>query len=240
MRRFYSPKEQFSSDTVELDEGETRHLRDVLRLSMGDEAQIFDGEGREFLCRIESVEKKRTMLRIVKESAPTAPESRLHLTFAAAITKGEKFDLVVQKAVELGVSRIVPLFTARCEVKPGGSDRRVERWSKIVLEASKQSGRARLMTIDRPMDFRKFAATEAGDHTTIMFSERDGANFAEVRVTERITAIIGPAGGWDDSELEIARSNGFNIVTFGGRILRAETAAIAFAAVLQHRFGDLN
>lgn len=241
MRRFYAPIENFSDDAVTLGTGDTRHLRDVLRLCAGDEAQVFDGDGREFLCRIDTIEKNRTQLRILNEIAPTAPESPLDLTFAAAITKGEKFDLVVQKAVELGVSRIVPLFTARCEVKPGGSEKRLERWNKIALEASKQSGRAKLMVVAEPMDFQKFAGScdPAEDRTTIMFSERDGGDFAKVTSAQTITAIIGPAGGWDDSELHLARERGFAIVTLGGRILRAETAAIAFAALLQHRFGDL-
>ncbi|MGH9819451.1 MAG: RsmE family RNA methyltransferase, partial [Pyrinomonadaceae bacterium] len=159
-----------------------------------------------------------------------------------AITKGEKFDLVVQKAVELGVWRMVPLYTARCEVKPGGSEKRLDRWRKIALEAAKQTGRARLMAIDEPIDLRKFtdSVITAGDHTIIMFSERGGGDFARIKPTKKITAVIGPAGGWDDSELNITRDRGFTVVTLGGRILRAETAAIAFAALLQHRFGDLN
>ena len=224
-----------------LGSGETRHLRDVLRLSAGDEVQVLDGEGREFCCRIDAIEKTLTRLSILGEVAPAAPESPLDLTFAAAITKGEKFDLVIQKAVELGVSRIVPLFTARCEVKPGGSERRLERWKKIALEASKQSGRAKLMTIAEPIEFRKFAESfvAAEDQTAIMFSERDGGDFANVASARKIIAMIGPAGGWDDSELDLARKRGFTVVTLGGRILRAETAAIAFAALLQHRFGDL-
>src|SRR5260221_5494390 len=98
MRRFYSRQENFSGGSVELDVDDTRHLRDVLRLKTGDEVSVFDGEGKEFLCEITAIEKRRTTLRIINEVAPAAPESDLDLTFAAAITKHEKFDLAVQKA----------------------------------------------------------------------------------------------------------------------------------------------
>lgn len=237
MRRFYAPKKNFSAHSVELGADDTRHLRDVLRLAEGDAVHVFDGDGREFLCEIESVEKRRTILRVINEVEPTAPESKFDLTLAAAVTKGENFDLVVQKAVELGVSRLIPLFTRRCDVKPAGSEKRLERWRKIALEAAKQSGRARLMSVREPLDFQEFAGS-AGENV-ILFSERDGDSFTTVQPGEKLTAVIGPAGGWDDSELDRARKSGIQIITFGGRILRAETAAIAFAAILQHRFGDL-
>ena len=238
MRRFYAPKENFSRDSVRLGLNDTRHLRDVLRLAKGETVNIFNGEGCEFLCEIEAIEKRQTLLRLIHEIPPTAPESGLNLSFAAAITKGEKFDLVVQKMVELGVDNLIPLFTRRCEVKPSASGKRLERWRKIALEAAKQSGRAELMSVLEPQDFQEFMPL-AGE-SVILFSERDGDNFKMLRNAQTLTAVIGPAGGWDDSELDLARKKGFQIVTCGGRILRAETAAIAFAAILQHRFGDLH
>jgi len=238
MRRFYAPKENFSRDSVRLGLNDTRHLRDVLRLAKGETVNIFNGEGCEFLCEIEAIEKRQTLLRLIHEIPPTAPESGLNLSFAAAITKGEKFDLVVQKMAELGVNNLIPLFTRRCEVKPSASGKRLERWRKIALEAAKQSGRAKLMSVLEPQDFQEF--TRSAGESVILFSERDGDNFKILKSAKTLTAVIGPAGGWDDSELDLARKNGFQIVTFGGRILRAETAAIAFAAILQHRFGDLH
>jgi 16S rRNA (uracil1498-N3)-methyltransferase len=94
------------------------------------------------------------------------------------------------------------------------------------------------MSVLEPQDFQEF--TRSAGESVILFSERDGDNFKILKNAKTLTAVIGPAGGWDDSELDLARKNGFQIVTFGGRILRAETAAIAFAAILQHRFGDLH
>jgi len=244
MRRFYAPVENFNDNAVTIGPEETRHLRDVLRLREGDEASVFDGLGREYLCMIVSISKKDSVLSIVKEIAPAASESPLELTLAAAILPGEKFDLVVQKAVELGIVSLQPLFTKRCEARPEGSSRRVERWKKIALEAAKQSGRAKLMEVLEPCQIEEFLAESglavSGDTGLVFFSERDGTGFSGIKAGKKIKAVIGPKGGWEDFELAAARDNGFSIVTFGGRILRAETAAIAMAAILQHRFGDLS
>lgn len=243
MRRFFSPLEHFIDGSVTLSHEETRHLRDVLRLQEGDAASVFDGLGREFGCKIVKISKKETILSIVQEISPTAAESPLQLTLAAAILPGEKFDLVVQKAVELGVVDLQPLYTKRCEAKPERGIRRLERWTKIALEAAKQSGRAKLMTVAEPCQIFEFLPqchSAKTEDSLILFSERDGAGFDKIKAGRNMTAVIGPKGGWEDSELDMARDNGFSIVTFGGRILRAETAAIAMSAILQHRFGDLS
>lgn len=238
MRRFYAPPENFRADKITLGLDETRHLRDVLRLRQGEAVQIFDGEGREFVCEIETIAKKESVLKIIKEIEPSAPESNLDLTLAVALLKGEKFDLILQKAVELGVSKFVPLVTKRCDVKLKDAEKKLERWRKIILEASKQCGRAKLMKIETPLDFEKLVKTSAAE-TRILFSERGGEDFSAVKSADKITALTGAEGGWDDSEIEFAGANGFQIITFGGRILRAETAAIAVAAILQNRLGDL-
>jgi 16S rRNA (uracil1498-N3)-methyltransferase len=237
MRRFYAPVEQFQTETVSLGYEETRHLRDVLRLKETEKVQVFDGAGREVLCEIERIGKRETFMQILSEIAPTAPESNLNLTLAVALLKGEKFDLVVQKSVELGITKLVPLSTKRADVKLKDSEKRFERWRKIALEAAKQSGRARLMQIEMPAAFEAFVETVR--ESAILFAERGGEKFSVIKESEAITAITGAEGGWEDSEIEFARRNNFQIVTFGGRILRAETAAITVAAILQHKFGDL-
>ena len=243
MRRFFAPPENFIDGNIMLGLEETRHLRDVLRLHDGDQASVFDGNGREFLCTIGKISKSESALSIVAEISPAAPESPLELNLAAAILPGEKFDLVVQKAVELGIVTFQPLYTKRCEARPAGSGRRLARWKKIALEAAKQSGRAKLMTVAEPAQIADFLSQcsigKTDDDGLILFSERSGTGFSGLKENRKITAVIGPKGGWEDSELDLARENGFSIVTFGGRILRAETAAIAMAAILQHRFGDI-
>ena len=239
MHRFFAAPEQFHEGSVTLDPSETRHLRDVLRVKPGDAVQVFDGAGREFTCRITAVSKKAAQLTIETEIQPSSPESPLDLTLAAAMLKGEKFDLVVQKAVELGVRSLVPLRTIRCDVRPKEALTRTDRWRRIALEATKQSGRATLMHVSEPVDFAKLiSATNSA--TILMFTEREGGKFITTTPVKKLTAIVGPEGGWDDSEIEAAKAAGLQVVTLSGRILRAETAAIAVISILQHRFGDLN
>jgi 16S rRNA (uracil1498-N3)-methyltransferase len=242
MRRFYVPDKIRPGETVLLGPEETRHLRNVLRLREGDLVNIFDGEGGEFLAEVREISKNSIAVLVGQRIAPSAPESALVLTLAVAILKGEKFELVVQKAVELGVKRLVPLVTARGDVKPKDAAGRAERWRRIGLEAAKQCGRAALMKIDEPLSFADYLGIlkEGVGGEMFFFSERGGESFPDLSGVEKMTAFIGPEGGWDESEIELAREAGFRVVTLGGRTLRAETAAIAIAAIIQHRFGDLS
>ena len=239
MRRFYAPSTKSPGETVSLNADETRHLRDVLRLRVADEVSVFDGCGGEYRCSIVTINKKSADLAVIEKTIPASPESTLEITVASTVLNGEKYDLIIQKAVELGVSTLVPLHTIRCDVQLRDAAKRMERWQRIALEATKQSGRARIMEIAEPANFDKFILSKEGSNT-VLFSERDGGSFSDLAADKKITALFGPKGGWDDSELDAARSNGINIVTLGGRILRAETASIAITAILQHRFGDLN
>lgn len=241
MRRFFALKSQFSKGRVILDEEETRHLRDVLRLKAGEEVHVFDGEGSEFLCRIESIEKRRTELAIIAESEPVSPESPLELTLAATLLKGDKIDVVVQKAVELGVTRFIPMTSVRSDVKPANASKRSDRLRRIAMEATKQCGRAKLMSVGELVDFRDLISeTNDSDLTRIHFSERDGEKFESLKGSGKILAFIGPEGGWDDAEMDAAAEAGIRSITFGGRVMKADTAAISIAAILQHRFGDVN
>ena len=157
-RRFFAQPSLFAPDgsTVTLAADEARHLHDVLRLRRGDEVFVFDGEGREFSCVVEETGRDQAKLKVISEVDAARPESTLDLTLAVALLKGEKFDLVVQKATELGVSRIVPLVTKLADVRlrdEADAERRALRFQRIALEACKQSGRARLPQVDAPLDF---------------------------------------------------------------------------------------
>lgn len=255
-RRFYAPPVAFAADekSATLSLEETRHLRDVLRLHPRDEIYVFDGSGHEFHCTVETIAKDSTKLRVISKVEPTRAESPLHLTLAIALLKGEKFDLVIQKATELGVKRIVPLDTERADVRlrdGKDSQKRLTRWRRIALEAAKQTGRASLPEISTPLSLESLLGTSVPEDrgpaqrvAGILFSERDGEPLIEVMnsLPERlkeIVAVVGPEGGWTDDEIECARAGGWPIVTLGGRTLRAETAAIVVVSLLQHRFGDL-
>ena len=263
-RRFYAPPDAFAPDGagVQLSPEESRHLRDVLRLRAGDEAFVFDGEGREFACVVVETGSgggrgALARLEVRGRAEPPSPESSLRLSLGVALLKGEKFDLVVQKATELGASRIVPIVSRRADVRlrderdAGG---RVERWRRLALEASKQSGRARVPPVEMPAAFGNFvAAGTDADGARLMFAERGGGDAgALVRVglsefaggvegsrPTSVMALVGPEGGWEEEEVALASERGWTIITLGGRTLRAETAAITVAALLQHLFGDM-
>jgi 16S rRNA (uracil1498-N3)-methyltransferase len=247
LRRFYAPKIAFATDgnTVALGADEARHALDVLRLGLGDELFVFDGEGNEYRCAIAELTSRSATLNVLEQVKPASPESPLDLTLAVALLKGEKFDLVVQKATELGVMRLAPLITARADVRirePGDARKKADRWTRIAFESAKQCGRAQLMLVDPPMNLDEFfrsitdvqlKLTYTREMETPRRPRQNGLKDA------RIAAMIGPEGGWTDDELKQASANGGKLVTLGGRILRAETAAIAVATLLQHRFGDL-
>lgn len=239
MRRFYAPRTSFTATSVLLDQDETRHLRDVLRLKVDDEIAVFDGVGNEYLCRIDSIGKKESSASVIKKIDPSAPESPLDLTLASVAIPGDKYDLIVQKAVELGVNTLIPLASARSEIKLKDLPKKLTRWRRIALDAAKQCGRARLMSIAEPQDVTDLLG-ENRDGSKIFFSERSGSKLGEIVADKPLLTVIGPKGGWDDAELKTAQANDLGIVTLGGRIMRAETAAIALTAILQHRFGDVN
>ena len=246
-RRFFSRPDDvdLQQRVVQLNPDETRHLRDVLRLKVDDIVYVFDGTGNEYRCRIIEVKRDSTRLEIETEVEAASPESGLVLTLALSLLKGEKFDLVVQKATELGVSAVVPVLTRYSDIQlRDRSDglKRVARWQRIALEAVKQCGRAVVPTVAEPISIERFF-TENRDEPRVMFAERSGASFEELRTEmhgcRKITALVGSEGGWSDSELEQALHSGWRVVTLGGRIMRAETAAIVITALLQHTFGDL-
>jgi 16S rRNA (uracil1498-N3)-methyltransferase len=238
MRRFFVPADQIDAKAARLSKDETRHLKDVLRLDIGAGVHIFDGIGNEYAATVTAIGKNSSELSIDAVAVPTSPESPLALTIAASVTKGDKFDLVIQKAVELGVYWLIPLETDRSEVPIRDALRRLDRWRRISMEATKQCGRARLMTVTEPITFKQLLDGEDAGKI-VMFSERDGGGFDIGDVDGKLTAVYGPKGGWSDAELDAARESGVTVVTFGGRIMKAETAAIAISAILQHRYGDL-
>jgi 16S rRNA (uracil1498-N3)-methyltransferase len=237
-RRFHAPPTAFTQQTVMLADDEARHLRNVLRLKPGDEVYVFDGLGHEFRSTVSNIKRDMAELHIETEVEPAKPESQLQLNLGVALLKGDKFDLVVQKATELGVTKLSPLITRYADIHlrdASDATKRVARWQRIALEAAKQSGRAFVPEISLPIAFEDVEVEGIG----VMFSEREGESVESLRAAG---LDYGPRrlGRWlADEEIETARARGFHVVTLGGRILRAETAAIAVTVLLQHRFGDL-
>ncbi|HVF92439.1 MAG TPA: 16S rRNA (uracil(1498)-N(3))-methyltransferase [Blastocatellia bacterium] len=249
-RRFYAPPGQVEGTVVTLSGEESHHLSRVLRLKPGDRVFIFDGQGVERECEISEIGSKSARLRIIRTLEDTV-ESPSRLTLAQAVARGEKFDLIVQKATELGVSRIVPLSSEHSEVKLSAeqAEKRLERWRRISLEALKQCGRRRLVEVTPPLTVASFIeSSPAVSGRILVFSERggssvasalEGANGLKQAPGADISALIGPEGGWSDEELGMMEYHGCKFVTLGPRVLRTETAAIAALSLLQHLIGDL-
>jgi 16S rRNA (uracil1498-N3)-methyltransferase len=240
-RRFFAPPSafNFSKQTVTLTADEARHLREVLRLKTGDEVQVFDGAGREFRAIVSQARRELAELELRDEMGPPKPESPLQLTLAVALLKGEKFDLVVQKGTELGVNRFIPLVTRYADIKlrdEADAAKRVTRWQRIALEAAKQCGRAVVPEVEPPVNFESLIREE---NACLLFSEREGQALNTNLKTNILIAVIGSEGGWSDEELAQAKAADVPVVTLGGRVLRAETAAVAAAVLLQHLYGDL-
>ena len=237
--RFFAPLDQVNNSLITLDSDESHHLSRVLRLSSGATVFAFDGLGNEYQCEVTEVNKKSVSLSII-EPVTDPVESPLNLTLGQAVLQNDKFDLIVQKATELGVTRIVPLITEFCEFrKVAGNEQRLVRWRKIALEATKQCGRRILTEIAEPQTFTDFCQQQQST-LRLIFSEQGGGKLRSLPEENSISVVIGPKGGWSQAELSLASENGFTAIYLGNRILKAETAAITATALLQLQFGDLS
>jgi 16S rRNA (uracil1498-N3)-methyltransferase len=238
--RFYAPPAQINDTQVTLAADEAHHLTRVLRLPVGAQVYAFDGCGNEYVCEIAQLDKHTATLSIVEPLTDTV-ESPLQLTLAQALIKGDKFDWVVQKATELGITRIVPLITEHSEIRRAEerAENKLQRWRRIALEAVKQCGRRRLVEIAEPLPLPQFCAADTSE-LKLIFSERGGRRLRALpSETASVTLTVAAEGGWSDAELANATQQGFASVYLGARILRAETAAITGVALIQHLFGDL-
>jgi 16S rRNA (uracil1498-N3)-methyltransferase len=239
--RFHVPGAALGARVV-LAEHTAHHAREVLRLRAGDAARVFDGAGAEFEAVLDEVTRNRVCARLGR-LLPSRPEPALDLVLAVAPLKGDRMELVVQKATELGVAGIWPVVTFRTDAaaRPALQGSRGERWDRVASRAAEQCGRAvvpRLApttTLDgliaRPFDGRRIALLETSGHPPL--------TSIDVDPSARLLLLVGPAGGFEPAEGERLRAAGFHAASLGPRILRAETAAVAAVAIAQAIWGDL-
>jgi len=250
-RRFYASPDNVNGSAITLSQVETHHLTHVLRMTPGDHAFVFDGCGNEYKCIFRSISENNALLEIT-EALSDIVESPLKLTLAQALAKSDKFDFIIQKATELGVSSIVPLITRYADVRIEEQqiERRLERWRRISLEALKQCGRRRLVDITTPCTLPQFIdqsgpiAADVARAALLLFSESGGVPITKalegIQNSTTIVALIGPEGGWSDHELELLTARGAKSVSLGTRVLRTETAAVVALSLIQHLVGDLS
>lgn len=243
MNRFYLPPHLWHA--AQLDEAETHHAQRVLRLEAGKEITVFDGKGREALATIETFHKKNAILRL--GSLQQAPRPIIEITLAQAIPKGSNMDLVIQKAVELGVTRIIPLATDRTVVRLRDRDdaqKKQERWQTIALEACKQCGQNWIPVVEPPCALQEsLKKTDSHDLRLIASLEKDSLPmktiFSSLKknsspAASSATIFIGPEGDFTPTEYQLARNAGCKPVSLGPIVLRTETAAFYSLSILSY------
>lgn len=238
--RIYYPHPLSASTLITLDEPVSRHLLTVLRLHPGASLQLFSGDGGAYEAQLQAIQKKRAVI-AVGAWVNAEVESPLAIHLAQAISRGERMDFTVQKSVELGVTQITPLLTARCGVhlNEERSQNRVRHWRSIAISASQQSGRCHVPDINPPCDFSDFLTTADGLKFICTPCKYSKPLPDRVPPVSRISLLIGPEGGFSAAETAQAEQMGFYPLQLGPRILRTETAAIVAITFLQSRWGDI-
>lgn len=239
--RIYQPGQIISHSLLELDEGASHHLARVLRAKVGDALVLFNGEGGEYAALIHEITKKKVIVSVGEYHARDV-ESPLSLILAQGISRGEKMDYTIQKAVELGVTEIVPLLTERSTVKldEERKEKKWQHWQSIVVSAAEQSGRNRLPYLHAPQTLKTWLAQDSASHRFILApTAATKMQKIAIKNNDKVTVMIGPEGGFSEAEIAQATTQGYQALNLGPRILRTETAAVAALAILQGLYGDL-
>jgi 16S rRNA (uracil1498-N3)-methyltransferase len=241
-RRFFV-SQPISGEYVAIDATLAQRLSKVLRLRAGDEIALFDGSGEEVRSRLERLDARGGEARILERYAST-PEPRTAVHLYQSITKGERFEWLIEKGTELGVGRISPLITALSVVKTEGGSARTERWTRIA----KQSGRGVVPEIAAPVklddaltsaDGVMIVPFESAGHQAPSVREALDARIDELFALSAVSIFIGPEGGFEDAEIEHAQAAGATIVTMGPRVLRSETAGVVALTLVMQALGEL-
>ena len=242
--RFYLPQPWAALNTpFTLPDDIFRHAITVLRLRVGDTFAVFDGAGQMAQAHVTHVEKKSAQAQLTGIEQRSV-ESNLQVTLAQCLSSADKMDWTIEKAVELGVTRIVPLFSARSQIKLSAerTEKKVEHWQRIIIAACAQSGRNTLPELIAPMQLNAFLSTEkANDSHKLMLHPRNAQplkSLAAPAHSQSVTLLIGPEAGFDDYEFNNAQAAHFTPTLLGPRILRTESAGLATIAALQTLWGD--
>lgn len=244
MHRFFVEKEQIDNQSIEIIGSDVKHIKDVIRLKEGEKVEVVS-DGEIYISQIESLSKKKINLKVI-DKYMGENEPKTHIVLYQGLAKGSKMDLIIQKCTELGVSSFYPLETHRSVVKIKDDKKgksKVDRWNQISDEAAKQSKRDILPKIENIIDFSSMIELLKGEENIVVpYEDEEGRSIGESMKDikpGKVHLIIGPEGGFEESEIERLREIGANIVTLGKRILRTETAGIVAATVILYAGGDL-
>ena len=234
--RFFIRKESQESSFVFLKGEEHHHLSRVARIKPGENVYLFDRQGSDYLARVEEVGKNSTRLFVLEKRQKK--DIRTRVILAQALIKAKNLELILQKATELGMSDFIPVISSRSVVKIGDkTEKKMQRWRRIVLESAKQCGRSVVPQIHNPSDLNILLQTR-DEEKKFLFCGRGGKYLKDLLVSLKppasVVLLVGPEGDWTDREERDIVSHGFEAVSLGPLILRSETAAMASLAMVSH------
>lgn len=238
MPRFYVSDEFSPPQSFRLPENVVRHIQ-VLRLRVGDEIVLFNGNGKAYAATLSEIAKRDAVCQIIDVQEQSA-ESPLDLRLVQAISSGERMDFTLQKSVELGVNEIQPIISERCVVKLSGerAEKRIARWQEIVISACEQCGRNTVPTVLPIVSFKEYLAKK-DERIHLLMALNQAKTLRELSPPpQKIALIIGAEGGWTPAEEQAALNSGCQAITLGKRVLRTETASLAAIAAMQTLWGD--
>ena len=242
MQWFFVTPDQVGEDKIRIQGSDVNHMKNVLRMRPGEEVMVSDGNNRQYRCRVEDYPEGEAVLAILEAGlVDTELPSRIYLF--QGLPKQEKMELIVQKAVELGVCQVIPVQTRRCVVKLDAKKaaKKVQRWQQIAESAAKQAGRGYIPVVSEVMTFQEaLAFSETLDIRLIPYELADGMEGTRkildgIRPGQSVGIFIGPEGGFEKEEVSRAVEAGAMPITLGKRILRTETAGIAVLSILMYR-----
>jgi 16S rRNA (uracil1498-N3)-methyltransferase len=245
MYRFFVDPQETGGEFISIVGPDYNHIRNVLRMSIGEEVLISDGQDREYLCAIDSFTNEEVIVKIV-DVFGTSAELPVRLVLFQGMPKADKMELIVQKAVELGVHTIVPVNTKRTIVKYDSKKeaKKVERWNTIALSAAKQAKRGIIPEVTMPMSLKEaIAYADSLDGAMIPYEEAENMArtrqvISDIKGKESFGIFIGPEGGFEVGEIALAREHGIEPITLGKRILRTETAGLAVLSMIMYEIEE--
>jgi len=235
--RIYCPNLQLNLTRLELDGIASSHVCKVLRLKSGDPLRVFDGKGNSFSAILETTSHKKAIIQLT-EPVAEATESNLTLHLGLGMSKGDRMDYAIQKAVEVGVSHITPLMTKFSVIKldEKRQQKKLQHWLGIIIHACEQSGRTQLPVLNPIMPLSKWLVHNA--ELKIVFDPESTTNLTQLERADTVSVLIGPEGGLCSTEINLAQTHNFKQVKLGPRTLRTETAAVVACGVIQTLWGD--
>lgn len=245
MPRFFVNSEDIENERINISGEDFNHIKNVLRLRQGDSLVISDGNCRDYSVVIDSYSANYVITRII-DSYKNTNESEIDITLFQGVPKSDKMDMIIQKSVEMGVKRIVPVITERTVVKINSEKdikNKISRWQRIAIEASKQCNRGIKPIVEAPVAFHETVVkSKQSDLNLIPYEKEEGNKLKSVlkgSQAKTINVMIGPEGGFSNHEVGLAVENGFIPVTLGPRILRTETAGLLVFSIIMYELGDI-